>query len=190
MLFNPLSVNLSVIPSSSASSNIKNWDGVDFICGSNPLWSLAGYALFRGHYASNNISNGGNPLILAPPITPSCVTYPSPSLLLVLPGSNDAVSYTLLPTQPPSYVQPEQLQLGMNADTEFCSVTSIGSINCGGGNGLFGYWNTADLQGSLNDQNATTTSKYFHYFSAGQYTLVVEDAWGEVVYSYFQVDSS
>jgi len=188
-LFNPLPVNLSAVPHSSTNHTIQTWDDFNFICGVSPLFP-AGYALFKGHYTSGNISSGGNPLTLAPPVAIPCVTYPSPGLFLVLPNGSNAVAYYILPTQPPSFVLPTQVQLKMNATTEYCSATPIGSGVCGAGNGLFGYWNTTGLQGTLNFDNATTTSKYFHYFSPGPYTLVVADIWGKVIYSYFQVVSS
>jgi hypothetical protein len=129
------------------------------------------------------------PLTLTPPIHPPCAFFNSPTLYFVLPNSSNAVSYYKLPTQPPSYVRAAQTEFKENATTEFCSVTQAGATNCGAiRNALFGYWNTTGLQGALD--NATTTSKYFHYFSPGQYTLVAEDAWGQAIYEYFEVVSA
>jgi len=79
-------------------------------------------------------------------------------------------------------VQPIQTRLKENASTGSCSAIST---RCGPGNGLFGYWNTTGLQGPLD--NATTTSKYFHYFSPGQYTLVAACEWGQTIFEYFEV---
>jgi hypothetical protein len=183
-LFNPLPVNLTAIPSSN-SSMLQNWGGFDFICGNNVLQSV-GFALFRGHYISGNISSAGNPLTLRPPIRPPCAIFNPPSLYIVLPNSSNAVAYYLIPTQPPSYERIGPVQLKENATTGYCSVTSVSSTICGTiRNSLFGYWNTTGLQGNLD--NATTSSKYFHYFSPGPYTLVAEDAWGHSIYEYFEV---
>ncbi len=75
----------------------------------------------------------------------------------------------------------------MNATTEtyVCKPVYYG----GGPDSLFGYW-VGPPGGVLGGgQNATVSSPYFHYFPPGRYTLVVEDMWGQVSYSYFQVTS-
>ena len=185
-LSNPLAVNLSAM--FHTNGTIQNWNGFDFICG-NSMLPPVGFALFKGHYTSANVSSGGSPLTLTPPIYPPCAIFASPALYVVLPNSSNAIAYYKLPTQPPSYFQPTQVQLRENATTGYCSVTPVGSTTCGSiRNALFGYLNTTGMQGPLD--NATTTSKYFHYFSPGWYTLVVEDVWGQVLYEYFEVVSA
>jgi hypothetical protein len=181
-LFNPLRVNLSAILPSSASSTIGAWNDYDFVC--SPSYSFAGYALFEGHYSSGNISLAGNPFTLRSPGQPPCPSAPFRGLLLVLPSSTNAVAYEVLSTNPPSYLQ-HNVTLKINPSTNFC-LSQFGTDVCGVSSGLFGYWNATGPSGT----RYPDTSKYFHYFSPGQYTLVVEGAWGQVIYEYFEVVSA
>jgi hypothetical protein len=67
-----------------------------------------------------------------------------------------------------------------------CALLPANYVSCDTNMSLFGYWNsTTPPYGNAQDANAT--SPYFHYFSPGQYTLAVEDMWGETTYVYFQV---
>jgi hypothetical protein len=187
-LFNPLGVNVSVSPDYQSSSAIFSWNAHDFLCGglaaSNPTWSLAGYALFQGHYTAANLSSAGSPLDLDPPLMILCHGEANPGTVTFLPDSSTAVGY--FPPQPniigiPPVAKQEAV---MNATTETYVYKS--GYYGGGPDSLFGYW-AGPPGGVFGGQNATISSPYFHYFPPGAYTLVVEDMWGQVSYSYFQV---
>lgn len=186
ILFNPLDENLSVSGGNSSSSAIATWNGYDFLCnGYGRAWSLAGYALFRGDYSSNNFSSAGEPLMLTPPIGASCANFPSPNLFVFLPHSSNATAY-----YPSRYnLPPEMHRFAINATTEFCENEKTGSTYCPVGSSLLGYWSNP-LVGQMDGSRATTNSSYFHYFSPGEYTLAVENIWGQTVYAHFQVTSS
>jgi len=181
ILFNPLNENLSVASEYSSNSTIAAWDGYDFICnGYGEAWTLAGYALFQGHYSSDNISSAGEPMTLSPPVEPPCVTFSTPDQFVFLPNSSNATAYL-----PSDFNQPPSMErLVMNATTEYCTSTS-----CPLGSSLFGYW-SAPVQGALESGQATIGSTYLHFFPPGQYTLVVEDQWGQAIYAHFQVTSA
>ncbi len=180
---NPLDENVSIAPNYQANSSILAWNGHDFTCGglpaSNPTWSLAGYALFDGHYTSANLSSAGDPLTLDTPLGASCPAMPNPSAVVFLPNGSNAVAIFSQPNQ-----QPVKRQAVMNATTQVCVYE--GYYNCSGGTSLFGYW-TMPPGPVHSGQNATISSPYFHYFAPGEYTLVVEDMWGQAIYSYFEV---
>jgi hypothetical protein len=180
-LFNPLTKNLSVIPSSS--SSIATWDDYDFFCGGNSMQYLAGYALFKGHQSSANISSIGDPLTLVPPVGISCVQWQRPSLFVFLPNSSDAIASYPAANNPPSMVH-----LTTTVRTEFCKKFGL-SIGCPVGESLIGYW-SSPIRGQIDGSDATTNSSYFHYLSPGQYTLAVQDTWGQTVYAYFHVVST
>jgi hypothetical protein len=185
-LFNPLNANLSVSGGNS-SSTITTWDGYDFVCnGYGREWSLAGYGLFKGHYSSDNISSAGDPLMLAPPVGASCVTFPSPSLFVFLSGSSNATAY--YPSR--DNLPPEMDRFAINATTEYCenlrNAAGSSYTRCPVGASLFGYWSSPSF-GRLEGSELTLGSSYFHYFSPGQYTLVVEDVWFQAIYAHFQV---
>jgi hypothetical protein len=181
-IFNPLDEDVSIAPNYESNSSILAWNGRDFICGGvpagNPVWSLAGYGLFEGHYTPANLSLAGSPLTLIPPLFVSCPATPSPSTVVFLPKGTSTVAYS----------QPDQgamiRQAVMNATTQVC--VNMGYYNCSSGTSLFGYW-TETPNPNFSDQNATTSSPFFHYFPQGEYTLVVEDMWGQASYSYFEV---
>jgi hypothetical protein len=184
-LFNTLDTNLSLTPDLPANSTnvpakstIGSWNSYDFFCGSNPTWSLAGYALFGGYYSSGNISSAGKPLTMIPPVLIECPASTSPDRIVFLPDGSRAVAY---------YAQSasaDASEAAMNATTATCAYTSEDETNCSGSTSLFGYWNsTADVF----LQNATTSSQYFHYFSPGEYTLAVQDMWNQTIYAHFQV---
>jgi hypothetical protein len=185
-LFNPLNENLSVSGGNS-SSTISTWNGYDFVCnGYGRAWSLAGYALFKGHYSSDNFSSAGDPLMLTPPIGASCVTFPSPSLFVFLPDSSNATAYYSSRYNLPS----EMDRFAINATTEFCenlrNAAGSSSTECPVGASLLGHWSSPPF-GQIDGSAATVGSSYFHYFSPGQYTLAVEDIWGQTIYAHFQV---
>ena len=192
-IFNPLGVNVSVSPDYQSSSPIFSWNQHDFFCGvlpaSNPTWSLAGYALFLGHYTATNLSSAGSPLTLYPSIyVLSCPGEGvNPSTVTFLPNSSTAVAYFTPNPNVIDYPTIGEQQAVMNATTE-TYVYKSGSYG-GGPESLFGYW--VGPPGGIfgGGENATIRSPYFHYFPPGQYTLVVEDIWGRVIYSYFQVTS-
>jgi hypothetical protein len=183
-LTNPLAINLSAIPSSLSNTTLATWRGYDFVCagswGEGVTYAL-GYALFQGHYTANNLSSAGNPLTLTPPVYPPCAVSLSPHVYLFLPHGSDAWAYS---TQTRS---PTLVQMALNATTETCATDSMGGTECPVGNALYGYWNTTGTLANLTPSNATSSSKYFHYFSPGSYTLVVEATWGQESIEYFEV---
>ena len=191
-IFNPLGVNVSVSPDYQSSSAIFSWNVHDFLCGglaaANPTWSLAGYALFQGHYTAANLSSAGAPLNLDPPLVIECSGEVNPSTVTFLPNSTTAVAY--FPPNPnvigyPSIVKQ---QAAMNAATETYVYKS--GYYGGGPDSLFGYWvgPPGGVPGG-GGQNGMTSSPYFRYFPPGRYTLVVEDMWGQASYDYFLVTS-
>lgn len=189
-VFNPVDENDSIVPAYQADSTIQVWNGYNgLFCGSSPVWSLAGYALFEGHYTTANLSSAGTPLTLYPPLIIECPAWTNPSRVVFLPDSSSAVAYfpqgnqTTIQANTPVVMR----QAAVNAATNTCIYQS-GYYNCGGSTSLFGYW-TQSLLPLLNPENATISSQYFHYFSPGRYTLVVEDMWGQASYSYFEVAS-
>jgi hypothetical protein len=97
--------------------------------------------------------------------------------VVFLPNSDSGVFYL------GDYQRGSLAQVMLNAATESCSGTSAGGT-CGEGNGLLGYWNTTT---TLALQDATTSSRYFHRFPPGDYTLAVQDVWNQTVYAYFKV---
>lgn len=186
-IFNPLGVNVSVSPDYQSNSAIFSWNVHDFLCGglaaANPTWSLAGYALFQGHYAAANLSSVGSPLNLDPPLEIECPGLADPGTVTFLPKSSTVVAYF-----PPNAQPAVKQQAAMNASTE-TYVYKSGSY-AGGPEGLFGYWvgPPGGVPGG-GGQDGTVSSPYFHYLPPGQYTLVVEDMWGQVIYGYFRVTS-
>jgi len=191
-IFNPLGVNVSVSPDYQSSFPIFSWNAHDFLCGglaaANPTWSLAGYALFQGHYTAANLSSAGSPLNLNPPLVIECPGEVNPGTVTFLPNSSTAVAY--FPPNPNVIGYPPIViqQAVMNASTETYVYKS--GYYGGGPDSLFGYWVGPPGGVFGGGQNATVSSPYFHYFPPGQYTLVVEDMWGQVSYCYFQVTSS
>lgn len=180
-LLNPLAVNISALSPDPPNSAITVWNSFDFVCSQSPAWSLLGYAVFKGHYASSNLSSATTPLRLAPPVGVPCVLGSSPNLFVFGPnGSKALVYYSSLGGEG----QAASEQIGLTVATELCTPTS-----CPVGNSLFGYWNTSSLQGPTSPDNATVASKYFHYFPPSQYTLVIEAAWGQQVIENFDVTS-
>lgn len=192
-LTNVLPYNLSFAPNYSSNPKISYWDQYDFICGpgGSPIWNLAGYAVFQGHYSSSNISSVGRPLNLVPPLLIGCPAWANPDKVVFLPNSSRVVAYyppgnVTAPTNEP----PESEGVAaMNASTVTCMKTPAGDISCGT-TSLFGYWSGGGVSLISQFQDANATSKYFNYFPVGQYTLVAEDIWGTTTFSYFQVASS
>lgn len=191
-IFNPLGENVSVLPDYQSNSSIFSWNAYDFLCGgaaaANPTRSLAGYALFQGHYTAANLSSAGAPLNLDPPLVIECPGEANPSTVTFLPNSSTAIAY-FPPNQNVIGTPPAVEQWAvMNASTETYVYKS--GYYGGGPDSLFGYWvgPPGGVPGG-GGQNGTISSPYFHYFPPGRYTLVVEDMWGQVSYSYFQVTS-
>jgi hypothetical protein len=182
-LFNPLNENLSLIPRYPANSIMELWDNYDFVCGADgdPLSDFAGFAVLKGHFSADNISQAPAPLQLAATPGPLACggvsSIFSPEKVVFLPGSNRVLMYE------GSYPA-ESESVTLNATTESCAVLPGGSSQCHGNTGLFGYWNTSGLAGS---DNSATNSKYFNYFAPGEYTLAVEDIWNQTGYAYFHV---
>jgi hypothetical protein len=184
-LFNPLDENLSLfLPNLASNSTIATWNDYDFVCSGNSMWNLGGYALFKGHYSSDNVSSAGEPLMLAPPVAYlSCINN-TRNLFVFLPNNSNAMVSDSSETGQPA----TPWHAATNATTESCeniSQSIVVGTHCPVGDSLFGYW-SAPLSG-LASSAATTSSSYFHYFSPGQYTLAVEDSWGQTIYAHFQV---
>ena len=216
-LFNTLGTNVSLTPNFSANPNIIKWDYVDSICGLSPVDHMFGYALFQGHYTPGNVSEAGEPLMLAPPET---------VLHLPCPNSMYAEAYIHeVNFAPNSYwatvsanasfsdvfkAQPVRMQV--NVTTEYCFTepyqaagtviengvttsytTTELSFGCGADNTLYGYWTLPiDSSCSLTVNANSTNNHYcnFHSFSVGSYTLVAEDLWNDTAYAYFQAAST
>ncbi len=179
VLLNQFGMNLSVIPPNHADPTIGTWNGYDYVCGGGEFSTMVGYALFRGHFDSGNLSSAGNPLALAPPVAIPCAVFPSPSLFIFLPHGNATWAYWSSPSSPASYARAI-----LNASTRVSYVNSFGGTMCGGGNSLYGYW---DQNPVMSCDSATTNSTEFHYFPPGQYTLAAEAAWGQQAFGYFSV---
>jgi hypothetical protein len=179
-IVNTLAENVTVTPVYSSNSTISKWNGYDFFCGPSEAWGVIGFALFPGHYTQANISSAGNPLTLAPNVAIGCVTYPNPVSLVWLPESERTVAYY-------SVAPPATGRAEVNAATEYCVNEATGATVCGGNLNvsILGYWSpTMPLVGP---SDATTSSKYFSFLAAGEYTLVTEDLWNQNVFGYFQV---
>jgi hypothetical protein len=185
-LVNTLADNLTVTNNYPPNPTIASWNAYDFVCGSNPTWSLVGFALFVGDYSSANVSSAGRPLTLVPPLLSLCTSVAGLDRFIFLPRSSNAFAYSSVPNQPASLVN-----VSMSATTESCPGPFDDGGECPAGQSLFGYWNTTGLQGTLSPQNATIGSEYFRHFTPGQqYTLVAEDAWNQTAYAHFQVVSA
>jgi hypothetical protein len=174
----------SVDPGNASDPTIASWNAYDFLCGSNPYWSLAGYALFQGDYVAGNLSSVGEPLMLAPPIGLPCHEETPPSHLVFLPDSSDANAEFAAENGTSTVVH-----FAVDLATEACRTGPNGDTDCPLGASLFGYWSAPAQGTSLEPSQATTSSEYFHRFSPGAYTLVIEDVWGQAVYAHFQVSS-
>jgi hypothetical protein len=177
-LVNTLDQNVSL--SVPLNQNISKWNQVDFLCATNPSRSLAGFALFQGHFSPANISGAGSPLQLAEiGFEPPCLFSPALTSTTFLPNSDNTESISSVgPNQEP----PLQLTAEVNATTGYCTRSGQ-STNCGGSLGLFGYWNPALGSGG----NGTLSSKEFAYLPSGEYTLVAADDWNQYVYAYLMV---
>lgn len=185
-VFNSLDQNLSLVPNYSAGPSISDWRDYDFFCGGsgNPLTSMVGFALFNGNYSAGNINLAGSPLELVPPVGVSCVTYARPGSITFLPENDTAVFFG------PPYQNGTPYHITIGATTESCTNPAPGTYGCGAGKGLFGYWVTPGITPGLagfSDQDGVVGSKYFRFFPAGAYTLVVQDIWGHTIYAHFQV---
>ncbi len=180
-LQNPLDLNVSAVTTYRQNGTLTTWAGLDFICGGGGLTSVVGFAVLGGHYSAGNLSAAGVPLTLAPGILPPCAIFTMPSLLVFLPYGSEAWEYGQSLEAPPTLVH-----VGLNASTGVCSATDGGGM-CGPAGGLFGYWDLTGMQGSANMSEWTTSSRYFHYFEPGWYTLVAAAAWGQMVVENFEV---
>ena len=181
-VYNSLDENLSLIPAYQANSTITTWDDYDFFCGDSgyTLRAVVGYALFSGDYSADNVSLAGNPLQLAPPVGVSCISVAGPDSIVFLPESDNASLGGL------GYPGGNHEPVALAASTESCETPSPGTYYCGGGKGLSGYWNVTGVA-FLQDQEAAIGSQYFSYFPPGEYTLAVQDMWGQSLYAHFQV---
>ena len=181
-LSNPLPENVTFAPSYINYSMIQWWNTLDFICPSagslNSVWS---FALYPGHVTPQNFSFANPPFTLAPPLTTLlCPLTTMVTSLRFLPNSDTALVNWASPLHCPCLGLP--VEFNTNATTSYCYGSGCTDAP------MFGYWNLTATSGiTLAPQNATTSSKYFVFFPPGNYTLIVADAWGQTIYSYFQV---
>jgi hypothetical protein len=160
-LFNSLDRNLSLVANYSADSTLQEWNDYDYFCPQRPIVS---YALFQGNFASDNVSLG-SPLQLVPPVGIPCVGTPEPDSITFLP-ENDSV---VLSTQCCG-ISPDQATFA--ASTGSCTSSRPGEGSFEASEGLPGYWNTTGIfSGPSECQDAAIGSKYFTYFTPGEYTL-------------------
>jgi hypothetical protein len=217
-LFNTLSQNLSLAVDRSSGPNFTEWDNSDFLCGDNPLFGQAGFAVYEGHYTSTNFSLAGNPLLLTPPLAFFCPNLnggPTVKGEEFGPESHSAVvsfnsSFVSRLGQPPANTSSVRMML--NVTTEFGhsspqvdnGTETVGNVTttytttefdtgCCFGVALSGYW-TVPSGGAIlpngSDFLGNFNSSYFHHFLPGQYTIAAEDLWNQTVYAHFQVASS
>jgi hypothetical protein len=166
---------------------ISSWNGYDYLCGINPSDSLAGFAVFAGHWSAGNVSAAGGPLQLMASVTWECPLTGFPSGVTFLPTS-DMATYSC--DSPGNYDCPSSSSsaVEVNATTGYCvpvPYEQFTGYGCGTqGDALFGYWDTPQY---LSPQNATLASGSFVYFPRGEYTVVATDDWDQSVYAYFTV---
>ncbi len=157
---------------------LTQWGYDDFLCGSTSISKIIGFALFTGHYTSQN-SSAATPLQLVPSVGLPCtsVNVPGSYSLTFLDGSDQALLGPPAPLGPPVPIY----LIVNNASCQ--SSPGLGSGSCGPDGGLFGYWDATNLE----FDNAPTSSSHFHPLPAGQYTLLAEDFLNQTDYAYFQV---
>jgi hypothetical protein len=170
-VFNTLGHNIS--SAVMENQNLSAWSGEDWVCGNNPSGSLVGFALFRGDFSADNISQAGPQLRLAPPFYPPCVEFGPPANVTFYPRS-DKIDYALGLAE-------------VNATSGECTGSGVGGhggeISCGASPGLVGYWNDSiSAAGTLD-----FSSPAFVYFPQGEYTIVAVDDWNQYVYANFVV---
>ncbi len=180
-IVNPSGRNVTVVPDYQTNTSIFVWNSYDFSCGgvpgASPTWSLAGYAVFQGHYTSGNLSSAGSPLSFVAPVIYGCPAFADPSSVTFLPNGTTVAYFSQ------QGLQPMKGNATMNATTQTC-VFRPSSDDCKGVDALFGYW-TGPIEDAPNYQ--TSDSKYFHYFPPVEYTIVAADMWGQSSFSYFRV---
>jgi hypothetical protein len=211
-LLNTLGTNVSLTPNFSANPNIIRWDYVDAICGLSPVDHMFGYALFQGHYTPGNISEAGEPLMLAPPdLHLPCpntmyaeayirsVNFAPKSYLAIV--SANASFSDVFKAQPVKmeanvttgrcFTEPYQESgtVFENGITMSYTTTEL-SFGCGADTSLHGYWTlpidpSCSLTVNTNKTNIRPCN--YHEFSIGSYTLVAEDLWNDTAYAYFHV---
>jgi len=146
------------------SPNLTYWSDYISICGVTGF--MGGYALFQGHFTSENISSAGNPLRLWPSLPASCPGGNNPGTVTFLPGLG-GVGKAIDPAHPLDLIR-DQLNITSyvctSTNSSFCSSYSLP--------GLVGYW------------SSPTT---FVSFSPGQYTIVAWDDWNQYIYIMFRV---
>jgi hypothetical protein len=175
-LFNTLNHNLPLLARAPANStnSVEDWANYDFICANGgPVSYLAGFAIFRGRFSAENLSQAPSPLQVAAQAELPCV-----SLLL----SQDA-TITFMPNSDSATIPGTGLSrepASLNVTTEACIAFS----QCHRGTGLYGYWSTSS---PICCPANSTVPKLFRYFTPGEYTLAAEDIWGQKVCAYFQV---
>ena len=175
-LHNTLDQNLSLSVESSSDQAFGNWSEYNSFCGdTGQFGTLFGYALFSGHYTAENFSVAPTPLQLAPQVPLSCFG-----------GGGEYGTVIFLPNSSIGVInggQPHEITEA--ATTAYCVNYPNGSTGCGPGGGLVGYWDTNALIA-----DGTEASPDFVRLSAGEYTLVVKDAWGGAAFARFEVTSA
>jgi hypothetical protein len=176
---NTLATNVTVsVPG--PSQNMSNWSDAINVC---PSSDFLGYAVFNGHFAADNVSLAGPPLVLVPPMILSCpIPYHVPGPLTFLPGG-DPSGQTVVYAQSPSNTVGDQLPI----TTLFCNTTvdttesGAQVFGCSWASpGLVGYWegDPASAGG-----NFGFTSPGFARLPPGVYTIMAWDVWDQYAFA-------
>lgn len=190
------SVSLQVNPSAYAA--IDSWDRSESACGLSQVAHVFGFALFEGHYVSSNVSEAGQPVMLAPPVGVFCPNpYYSQSYVQNVEFSPRSDTATLSANDSySSDFKPQTLMMQLDAFTGGCSTSTYEVVggtevsggttstyghsthltySCGGGSALDGYWTLpANGTGVFIDSTSNETitrglkSLYNNYFSQFQ----------------------
>ncbi len=158
----------NVTVSTRPSQNITAWDYYNDFCQSQ---YFIGYAVFRGHYSSGNISSAGTPFTLAPSLPTACPGGPVPSPVTFLPSASGQgrVAKVIDPARPTDMYRDL-----VNVTTSECKFTGSISWSCSFP-GLVGYWNTS----------ASPPAAF--PFSPGEYTILAWDNWNQYLFVTFVV---
>lgn len=181
---NTLDQNVTVTP---LPQDLNSTMPASWISAIDPCGSIAfpgGYAVFQGHFTTENISLAAhNPLVLTPGPGGSCTVVTHLDALTFLPGGGQAVGRIIDVANPnPEIFLPDQLNV-----TSYVCTGEPGSANVCSVDpefpGLVGYW----YKTSVCNGNPVCTFLPFAPFSPGQYTIVAWDDWNQYVYVTFVV---
>lgn len=183
--------NLSTpVPPFDNTATYYAWNQQDNICGSNPSNFLVDFAVFKGHFSAQNISEAGSQLRLVPAWSGPCPPFGYYYAVTFLPNG-DLTNYTQVNYSLPQPRSSYLVKAEVNVTTYYCSGSGVagngGEIDCGNTHGLIGYWN-GTVQGGKGDWY-DFASPAFTYFQPGEYTIVATDPWNQYVYVNFIVEA-